>query len=89
MEPVKRRTRQHRSGNSFSVRLPREMAYPVPDQPLEIEMRGDERVIRPAAPERISAQEFVAWIREHGGVELGPEAWIRPEPENPWDKHRK
>lgn len=58
---IKRTTRQHRSGNSFSVRIPREMAYADPNQELEIEMVGTERVLR---PKRISVAEMFARLDE-------------------------
>lgn len=59
--PIKRTTKQHRSGNSFSVRIPREMAYADPNQELEIEMVGNERVLR---PKRISVNEMFARLDE-------------------------
>ncbi len=88
------RTRQHRSGNSLSVRLPGVAAYPDSNQELEVIVRGDERVIRPVKPEPAQASrptsarswdEFFRWLDEHGPVELGPEALIRAEmPDKPW-----
>ena len=87
MQSVKRKTRQHRSGNSFSVRLPRDWAYPVPDQELEIERRGDELVLRPALPDALSFDDFADRARAHGGSRLGPEALIRGGGRvNPWER---
>lgn len=84
MTAVKRTTRQHRSGNSFSVRLPRDLAYPKPDQELEIEKRGDELILRPA---RMTLDELFAWIDARGGSKLTDDALIRGQaPPNPWDK---
>lgn len=60
MDSSKRTTRQHRSGNSFSVRLPRDWAYARPDQELEIEKRGDELILRPKQP--LSVGEFHDWL---------------------------
>ncbi len=47
MTALRRTTRQHRSGNSFSVRIPRDLAYADPDQELEIEAVGETRILRP------------------------------------------
>lgn len=86
--PIKRATRQHRAGNSFSVRLPREMAYPDPEQELEIEAVGDERIIRPKA--RPSMIEMLAEMdRLHALGAQGPSdnALIRPEGRpSPWER---
>ena len=84
MTAVKRTTRQHRSGNSFSVRLPRDLAYANPDQELEIERRGDELVIRPG---RMTLDELFAWIDARGGSRISDDALIRGDGRpNPWDK---
>lgn len=95
MQSVKRTTRQHRSGNSFSVRLPRDMAYPDPDQELEIEARGDERVIRPRVkPQRpdwpkpsISVEEMFARLDARGPSSITDDALIRAEmPDRDWHR---
>lgn len=75
--PIKRTTRQHRSGNSFSVRLPGETAYPDPHQELEVEVVGNTRVLRPKVPERISVSEMFRRLEALGPSTLGPEALIR------------
>lgn len=75
--PIKRTTRQHKSGNSYSVRLPRDMAYPDPDQELEIEMVGDTRVLR---PKRITMAEMFAKLdalRAQGAMGPSDTALIR------------
>ncbi len=86
--PNKRLTRQHKAGNSFSVRLPRDMAYPDPEQELEIEAVGDERIIRPKA--RPSIIEMLAETeRLHALGAQGPSdnALIRPEGRpSPWER---
>lgn len=81
--PLRRTTRQHRSGNSFSVRIPRDLAYPDPNQELEIEMRGDERVLR---PKRISVDEMLSRLDELGPSRITDDALVRaewPEPRLP------
>ena len=75
--PIKRTTRQHRSGNSFSVRLPGETAYPNPHQELEVEVIGDTRVLRPKIAERISVSEMFKRLEAFGPSKLGPAALIR------------
>ena len=71
---TRRTTRQHRSGNSFSVRLPREMAWPDPNQELEIEAIGDTRVLRPKRP---TFDEMLDNLRVLGPSELGEDALVR------------
>lgn len=86
-EPLRRTTRQHRSGNSFSVRLPRDLAYPNPDQELEVEAVGDERILRPKQHDRISVEELFARIvaaYAAGATGLSENALVRPE----WPEHR-
>lgn len=83
-EPLRRTTRQHRSGNSFSVRIPRDLAFPIPDQQLEIEAVGETLVLRPARP---SVDEFFRLLDAAyaaGATGLGDDALIRPE----WPEHR-
>ncbi len=75
--PIKRTTRQHRSGNSFSVRLPGETAYPDPHQELEVEVVGDTRILRPKVPERISVSEMFKRLEALGPSTLGPAALVR------------
>lgn len=79
--PLRRTTRQHRSGNSFSIRIPRELAYPDPNQELEIEADGEALVLRPKRP---SIEEMFRQIDELGPCRLTDDALVRPE----WPEHR-
>ena len=71
---TKRITRQHKSGNSYSVRLPMDMAWPDPNQELEIEAVGDTRVLRPKRP---SFAEMFRRMDALGPCQLGEEALLR------------
>lgn len=83
--PLRRRTtRQHRSGNSFSVRIPRDLAYDQPNQELEIEAVGETLVLRPT---RSGIDEFFRLIDEAyaaGATGLSDNALVRPE----WPEQR-
>lgn len=84
MTSPRRTTRQHQSGNSFSVRIPRDMAYPDPNQELEIEAVGDTRVLRPKAA---SIDEMIRKLDAAyaaGATGLSDDALVRPE----WPAHR-
>ncbi|MBV8971456.1 MAG: hypothetical protein JO290_04110 [Sphingomonadaceae bacterium] len=79
--PLRRTTRQHRSGNSFSVRIPRDMAFPQPDQELEIEAVGETLVLR---PKRRSFEQLFRELDALGPSQITDDAFIRPE----WPEHR-
>ncbi len=96
MHEIALRTRQHRSGNSLSVRLPGVAAYPDPNQELEVVVRGNERVIRPvkAAGARedrwpkptMTVDEFFAWLNTRPASRITDDALIRREARaNPWE----
>lgn len=90
--PLRRTTRQHRAGNSFSVRIPRDMAYANPDQELEIEAIDDTLVLRPKEQHFSDEKRptFDEMFRELDALRregaLGPDdnALVRPE----WPEHR-
>lgn len=80
---TRRTTRQHRSGNSYSVRIPRDLAYPVADQELEIEIDGDRLILQ---PKRNKISEMLAKWEAMGWPGIGT---ALPEPidvRNPWDR---
>lgn len=82
MTSVTARTRQHKSGNSYSVRLPKSVAYERPDQELIAERDGDTVVLRPA---EMTPAEWVAWREANPGPGLPNESMIRWDGrENPW-----
>ncbi len=96
MHEIALRTRQHRSGNSMSVRLPGVAAYPDPKQELEVIVRGDERVLRPVKPLEAVADhwpkaqwtidELVAWQEARPPSRITDNALVRGEGRrNPWD----
>ncbi len=95
MHEITLRTRQHRSGNSRSVRLPGVAAYPDPDQELEVIVRGDERVIRPVRVAAVredrwpkptmTIDAFFAWLDANGPSQIGDDAFLRGEGRpDPW-----
>ena len=63
------------------------MAYPIPDQELEIEAIGDTLVLRPTAPTRLTLDEMFARLdelRAQGATGLSDDALVRPE----WPERR-
>lgn len=83
MSFLKRDSRQHPSGNSVSVRLPRGIAYDDPRQPVELERRGDEITIRPKRAKDWAM--IFAEIDARRGPGLTDEALVRAEmPDRPW-----
>lgn len=83
-DAVRRTTRQHRSGNGFSVRIPRELAYAKPDQELEIEAVGETLVLRPAQNSIDEVFARMDELRARGAMGPDDDALIRPE----WPEHR-
>ena len=80
-EPLHLITRQHKSGNSYSVRLPKQAAYDDPEQELELIVDGDRRILRPKP--KLGADEFFRLLDELGPSQLGPESLARPDVRNP------
>lgn len=79
--PLRRTTRQHRSGNSFSVRIPRDLAFAAPNQELEIEAVGETLVLRPM---RRSLDDMFRELDALGPSQITDDALVRPE----WPEHR-
>lgn len=79
---AKRTTRQHKSGNSYSIRVPRDMAFADPNQELEIEKRGDALII---TRKRLSLDELFAELDKLPKPVFGDEVLERPDVRDPWD----
>lgn len=56
-------TRLFRSGHSFAVRIPQELAFAEAAQDVDIERRGDSLIIRPLAARSLAglAEVFAAF----------------------------
>lgn len=74
------KTRLQQWGNDLALRIPKTLAAQIglePDSPVEISLRGNKLVIKPASASDLNLDDLLARVTKdniHGEVDTGPPA---------------